>query len=242
MENEFPGVYCTGHIVFLVVGLILLAAGVFCIRRIRSEKTVTLVLKSVAALLLVWILINRVSVTAAQVKADPALYSWLNLIPYTFCGLASLVYSLTVLFGKKNCAVMHFIFYFGFFGGLLTLCYPDFLDTQTFWDIRSFSGLVHHYLMVCLSVLSLVSGYFKPDPKKWGVFPLGYALVMLLGLFELDALGFPSAMNIGEPLLGSLPVLTSWYTIFAVGCVIVFGIEWAYGKIRKTGPAGADPQ
>lgn len=233
MENEFPGVYCPGHILFLILGAALLAAGTILIRRVKDEKKLTFLLKALAALLLCWIVVNRVSVTTAQVKEDPALYSWLNLLPYTFCGLASLVYSLTVLFGKKNCTVMHFIFYFGFFGGLCTLLYPDFLETQTFWDIRSFSGLVHHYLMVCLSVLTFASGYFRPEHRKWPVFPLGYALMMLLGLFELDGLGFPSAMNIGEPLIGGLPVLTSWYVIFAAGTAVVFVFTLAYDKIKE---------
>ena len=233
MEDNFPGVYCTGHIVFLIVGFVLLAAAAVFIRKLRDEKKVTVFVKALAALLLVWIVINRVSVTAVQVSTEPETYSWLNLLPYTFCGLASLVYSLTVLFGKKNCTVMHFIFYFGFFGGLCTLFYPNFLDTQTFWDIRSFSGLVHHYLMVCLSVLTFVSGYFQPRLKKWYVFPLGFSLMMLLGLFELDALGFAEAMNIGKPLVGSLPVLTSWYVLFAVGTAVVFVFSLAYERWGK---------
>ena len=234
MPEEFPGLYGVHHILFLVIGFALLAVGTWLIKKyVKNEKTLSVVIRVLAGVLLLWIVINRVSVTAYQVKNDPEAYSWLNLIPYTFCGLASLVYSLALLFGKRNNIVLHFIVYFGFFGGLCTLFYPDFLMTQTFWDIRTVSGLVHHYLMVCLSVLTVVTGYFKPDFKKWYAYPVGYAFMMLLGLFELDALGFPEAMNIGVPLVGDLPVLTSWYLIYAVSTAVVFLISFFFGRKKK---------
>lgn len=233
MPDEFPGIYCTEHIVFLALFFVLAAVGtVLVIRFAKSEKSRSIIVKVSAAVLLVLIVTNRISVTAAQVSSEPELYSWLNLLPYTFCGLASLVYALSALFGKDNNTVFHFIVYFGFFGGLATLFYPDFLETQTFWDIRTTTGLLHHAVMVWMSALLVATGKFRPDAKKWYVYPIGYCLVMLLGLFELDGLGFNEAMNIGKPLVSSLPVLTSWYVIGAVSSVFTVLISLFGSRIK----------
>lgn len=221
MVNEYPGVYCTEHIIFLVLFIIMATTGIFIVLKCaKSEKIRGIIVKISAAILLALIVTNRVSVTFAQIKTEPETYSWLNLLPYTFCGLASLVYSLSALLGKDDNTVYHFIVYFGFFGGLAALLYPDFLDTQTFWDIRTTTGLLHHAMMIWLTALLIATGKFRPNAKKWYVYPVGFCLMMVLGIFEIDALGFREAMNIGKPLVGSLTVLTSWYVIGAVSSVI----------------------
>ena len=79
---------------------------------------------------------------------------------------------------------------------------------------------VHHALMVWMTLLLAVTGRWKPDLRMWWVYPAGFCAMMTLGIFEIDALGFPSAMNIGEPLIGSLPVLTGWPVIFAVSTAV----------------------
>lgn len=240
MTNEFPGIYCTEHIIFLALFFILTAGGIFFILKYaKSEKTRNLIVKISAALLLAFIVTNRVSVTVAQIGSEPENYTWLNLLPYTFCGLASLVFALAALFGKDNNTVYHFIVYFGFFGGLATLFYPDFLETQTFWDIRSITGLLHHAMMVWMTSLLVATGKFRPNAKKWYVYPVGFCLVMALGVFELDALGFPEAMNIGKPLVGSLPVLTSWYVIGAVSSAVTVLISLLCGR-KKSGNSSAE--
>ena len=132
--------------------------------------------------------------------------------------------------GKRNNPVLHFITYFGFFGGLATLLYPDFIDSQGFWEIRTLTGLIHHALMLYLSVMIIVTGYFKPDYKKWPNYIIGFMSVMTLGAFELEALNFPKAMYINDPLISSLPILTSWYMIFIVSSIAVLIFEFIYSK------------
>lgn len=217
----YPGVYCTEHIVFLILTALVIAAGLILVRKFAdTEKKERIVIRASAAFLLFWIVLNRTSVTCAQIASDPESYSWINLIPYTFCGLASLVYSVSALIRPKDNPIYHFISYFGCFGGTITMFYPDFLETQTFWDVRSFSGLMHHALMIWLTLLVLSTRHFRPDIKKIWIYPLGYCAVMTLGLFEEEVLGFIQPMNIGAPLLSSAPVLTSWYTIFAASTAV----------------------
>ena len=230
--------FCTEHIIYLAVSIVLIALGIFFVKKfVKNEKTLKIIIKISAAFLLIWILINRFSVTYAQIKSAPDTHSWLNLIPYTFCGLASLVFSVSVLVGKKFEPVLHFIVYFGFFGGLASIIYPDFLENQTFWDIRSFSGLMHHTVMVWLALLLVFTRSFVPNIKKWYCYPIGFSLMMLLGLFEIDALGFGHAMNIDSPLISDLPVLTSWYSVFFVstaGVLLIELIWYLAGRKRKT--------
>lgn len=234
MPQEYPGVYGAAHILFLVCFFVCATAGILLLRKFaKTDFSRDLVVKISASVLLVLIALNRVSVTAHGIAAEPQVYSWLNLLPYTFCGLASLLYALAALFGKDNNTVFHFIVYFGFYGGLATLFYPDFLETQTFWDIRSITGLLHHAGMVWMTALLVATGKFRPKAEKWYVYPIGFCLVMTLGLLELDALGFPEAMNIGKPLVGSLPVLTSWYVIGIVSTALTTLISLLWGR-KKT--------
>ena len=89
--------------------------------------------------------------------------------------------------------------------------YPDFLDSQSFFDIRSITGLLHHTLMFYMIVLAIVLGYMNPSIKKWYYVPLGMCFMMTIGVLEYDALGFKKAMQIKEPFIKAFPILSSWY-------------------------------
>lgn len=209
------GVYSIYHIIYIIIALILMAVGLILTKKLAtSQKAKNLIIKISGVILLITILINRFTVTYYDVIINQRVgYSFLNLIPNTFCGLASIVLSITIIFGKKDHLVLHFIGYLGFVGGLITIFYPDFLDSQAFFDIRSLTGLLHHTLMVWIVLVCLMTKYFIPSFKKWYIFPLGFSLMMTLGVLELDCFKFATAMQIQHPLLESLPILTSWYVI-----------------------------
>ncbi len=212
---NLEGVYGLYHILYIIIVLILMGIGLFLTQKVvKKDKTKLLIVKISGIVLLIMILLNRITVTYYDVVINHREgYSFLNLIPGTFCGMASLITSLTIVFGKKDHLVLHFISYLGFFGGLITIFYPDFLESQTFFDIRSITGLIHHALLVWLFLVTMQTKYFVPSIKKWFVFPIGFAIMMCIGAFEYDALKFDSAMQINKPLLSSLPVLTSWYVV-----------------------------
>ncbi len=229
---DYPGPFCTEHIIYLAAGaafcvLTLLAAKKYAV----TEKSRRVILKAAGILLFLCVSVNRISVTAAQINAYPELYSWINLLPYTFCGFASIATSLCAIFLKDDNPAYHFLVWFGIAGGAATLIYPDFLYNQTFWDIRSFSGLVHHTVLIWICAYILMTGKIRPRLSKYPFYPAGYAVMMLLGFFELYVLGFPEAMNIDAPLLSSLPVLTSWYSLFAVSSVCVLAV-YAVSELR----------
>lgn len=231
MSNEFPGVFGVEHILFLVVFITLSIFGIYLIRKYaKSENTRNIIVKVSALILLLCIIANRVSIVVINRNNRPEGFSWLHLIPDTFCGMSSLVFSLSVLFGKDDNLVYHFIVYFGFYGGVSTLIYPTFLDNQTFWDLRSFTGLLHHAMMIWMTILLISTGKFRPDVNKWFIFPIGYSFVMLFGLFEIDALGFNGAMNISEPLIDFLPHLSTWYVVGVLATLLTVIISFFWNK------------
>ena len=143
------------------------------------------------------------------------------------------VMSLSTLFGKENNIVLHFIWYFGLFGAVATLAYPDFLAVESFWDLHCFSGLMHHAALLWLCVVTLLTRWFIPDRNRWFVYPCGYVLVLLMGLFELKVLRFPEAMNLTAPLLPELPVLSSWYSVGIVSSLTVIAIIRVYEGMNR---------
>lgn len=219
--SEYPGVFGIEHIVFLIISLILMFVSWFLIAKYaKSEKAKNIVLKIVATCLLVCIIWNRLSITIYNFNHnDLGLHNLFYLIPLSFCGMSSLLTGLTILLMKKDNKLMHYIFYLGFIGGLVSMFYPDYLEEQMFLDPRTLSGLLHHTLLVFAIVCAIITGWFKPDLKKWYIFPIGFCITMTFGMAmkEISGLG---AMQIQNPLIKSLPILTSWY--------IVGLAEWLY--------------
>ena len=116
------------HILYLLITLPLSAIGLYFAKKYaKTEKSQQIVLKSIAAALLIWIVINRLS----QVFRYDTV-RWEQIIPDSFCGMTSLVMALSVLFGKKDNPVYHFVWSIGLVGALITIFYPTFLSFPYF--------------------------------------------------------------------------------------------------------------
>lgn len=232
---NYPGVYGIEHILYLAICIILMVIGVINTKRVQNdENKMTVIMRITGIILLCVILTNRISVTYYDVVVNKREgYSWLNLLPYTVCGTSSFIYSFALIFGKKDNNVLHFISYLGFFGGILTICYPDFLESQTFFDIRSFTGLLHHTIMVYATIVCIATGYLKPRFSKFINYPIGLSFLMIYGLFLKDALHFPKSMMIGDPLLKSIPVISSWYFVGTVSIILLIIFLYLYKQIKN---------
>lgn len=232
------GIYGIYHIIYLIIALVLIIGFVFFIKIKKIEGlALKRILKIWGIVWLISILINRFSVTYYDVVINKREgYTWLNLIPYTYCGLCSLVLSITLICGKYDHFLFHSLGYYGLAGGLITMFYPDFLESQTFFDSRSLSGLVHHSLMFGAILILILTKQMIPRLKKWWYLPLGLCGVMTLGLVEMEALGFPKAMQINEPLLKSLPILTSWYIVDLVLIIVQIIFLIIYERCHRNHP------
>lgn len=233
--TSYPGVFGIEHIIYMILVVILFALSFILIKKfIKTDKQKQLLIKIGAGVLLALIIANRISVTYYDVVINHREhYTWLNLIPNSWCGMSSLILSLALLFGKKDNPVLHCISYIGALGGFLTIIYPDFLDSQMFFEIRSVTGLLHHTMNLWLVIVSIMCQYLVPSIKKWYYYPLGLSLILSFGVFEKDALGFTKAMQINEPLLKSLPILTSWYVVGSVSIILQILVLLAFEHFRK---------
>lgn len=227
MEIELYG---WQHFTYLAVVIILMAVALIAVKRFaKTEKSQIIIVKIVAAVLLMAVVANRLSLVYKN--GDP---NWYSMIPNTFCGTSSFVLSLSVLLGKKNAGILHFIAYLALAGGVATLIYPDFIgQNASLFYLPTITGLLHHTFMIFLVLLMSMTGYFVPDIKKWYYIPLGLSVYMTYGIFLVDIVGI-HAMTIGDSFEG-LEGLT-WFTVgllFMGGCMLYLAVYTAIMK-RKS--------
>ena len=194
------------HLIYLAITLSLSAAGLYFAKKYaKSEKSQKIILKSIAAMLFVWILINRLSQVFRYSDVR-----WEQIIPDSFCGMTSLVLSLAALFGKKNNAVYHFVWSLGLVGSVITIFYPTFLDQgPSVFYLPTISGLLHHSITLLLIVALFLFGQIRITYKKWYCTLFGFTSYLTVGAFQMAVFGFSDSFHIAEPMLDGTP-LTTW--------------------------------
>lgn len=171
----------------------------------KTEKSRTIILKSVAFLLLLSIMANRLS----QVFRYGTV-RWHCIIPDSFCGMSSLVLALGVLLGKKDNVILHFVWLLAFFGGVSTVIYPTFVGQDvSFFYIPTISGLLHHSISAFTGVLVFAFNYLNVTYKKWYTVVFGLTAYITVGAFLMAIFNVGDAFHILEPLLPNTP-LTAW--------------------------------
>ena len=174
--NVFGGV----HILYLLITLPLSAIGLYFAKKYaKTEKSQQIVLKSIAAALLIWIVINRLS----QVFRYDTV-RWEQIIPDSFCGMTSLVTALSVLFGKKDNPVYHFVWSLGLVGALITIFYPTFLNQgPSVFYLPTISGLLHHSLALVMICALFLFNQIHVTYKKWYCTFFGFTAYLTVGAF-----------------------------------------------------------
>ena len=225
-------VFGSVHLIYLFITLTLSFVGLFVAKKYaKSEKAQNIILKSIAALLLVWIVINRLSQVFRYSDVR-----WEQIIPDSFCGMTSLALSLAVLFGKKNNPAYHFLWFLGLIGALITIFNPTFLDQgPTVFYLPTISGLLHHSLCLVMVCALLLFNQIQITYKKWHYTLLGFSLYLTLGAFQMSVFGFSDSFHIAEPILSGTP-LTAWVMapMYAVGYGLVILIIELARKLKKS--------
>ena len=220
------------HILYIIISTALGSATLLCAKRFaKTARSQTIALKALAILLFIAITTNRLS----QVyRYDDV--QWFRIIPDSFCGMTSLVLSLSVLFGKKDNGGLHFTWLLGLFGGISTVIYATFVSQgPTIFYLPTISGLVHHSFSAMLVVAVLMFGYVDITYKKWYYTLFGMTSYITVGAFLMQAFDISDAFHIAEPLLPDTP-LTAWVMgpMYAVAyALILFTIEVAKKKKIK---------
>ena len=219
------------HWIYLAITLPLSFLTLFFAKRyIKSDKAVKVFLKIIALLLLVWILINRLSQVFRYSNVR-----WEQIIPDSFCGMTSLVLSCAVLFGKKNNNVLHFVWFLGLVGAVITIAYPTFLDQgPTVFYLPTISGLLHHSLTLVMVASLLLFGQIDITYKKWYCTIFGFTCYLTLGAFQMAVFGFKDSFHIVEPMISGTP-LTTWVIapIYLTGYALILLITELVRKYRS---------
>lgn len=212
-------VFGSVHLIYLFITLPLSFIGLFLAKRYaKSEKSQKIVLKSIAVLLLVWIIINRLSQVFRYSDVR-----WEQIIPDSFCGMTSLALPLAVLFGKKDNGAYHFLWFLGLVGAVITIFNPTFLDQgPTIFYLPTISGLLHHSLCLVMVCAMLLFNQIHITCKKWYCTLFGFTMYLTLGAFQMSVFGFSDSYHIAEPILPNTP-LTAWVMapIYAVSYGLV---------------------
>ncbi|MBO5909799.1 MAG: YwaF family protein [Clostridia bacterium] len=229
MLNVFGSV----HLIYIAITLPLSAGGLFLAKKYaKSERSQKIILKSIAALLLVWIILNRLSQVFRYSEVR-----WEQIIPDSFCGMTSLVLSLAVLFGKRDNHVYHFVWALGLSGALITIFYPTFLDQgPSVFYLPTISGLLHHSITLVMVVALFLFDQIYLTYRKWYCTLFGFTSYLTLGAFQISVLGLSDSFHIMEPMLDGTP-LTAWGIApiyFAIYAIVMLVIELVRkGRIKK---------
>lgn len=216
--------YGIEHFTYMGVTSLIAIIGLFFAKKYaKTEKSQTIILKSLAFCLFIAILANRLS----QVFRYETV-RWVEIIPESYCGLTSLVLALAVLFGKKDNDAYHFLWILALFGGISTVIYPAFIGQgPTIFYLPTISGLLHHSFSSTLVIALLLFKQINVTYKKWYCTLFGFTCYLTLGAFLIGCLGLSDAFHIYTPLLSDTP-LTTWVMapIYAVCyALLLFIIE-----------------
>ena len=216
------------HLLYLGITLPVSAIGLFLAKKYaKTERSQKLVLKSIAVLLFIWIVVNRLSQVYRYGNVR-----WEQIIPDSFCGMTSLVLSLAVLFGKKDNPVYHFVWALGLAGALITIFYPTFLDQgPTVFYLPTISGLLHHSITLVMVVALLLFGQIHITYKRWYCTLFGFTAYLTLGAFQMAVFGFSDSFHIAEPMLEGT-FLTAW-GIAPIYAVCYAAVLWIIELVRK---------
>ncbi|MBR3845081.1 MAG: hypothetical protein IKM40_00710 [Clostridia bacterium] len=227
-----PELFGVEHILYLAISTAAASAALLLAKRYaRDEKSQIVFLKVLAALLLAAIVTNRLS----QVfRYDDV--RWYLIIPDSFCGMTSLVLALSVLFGRRDNNVLHFVWLLGLFGGVSSSIYASYVGQgPTIFYLPTISGLLHHSISAALVVAILMFGYIEITYKKWYCTLFGFTSYLTLGAFMMQEFDMNDAFHIAEPLIEGT-FLTAWgmAPLYAVGyALILFVIETVKKKRKK---------
>lgn len=229
-----PQLFGAEHIIYIVITTLLFGGGLVAAKKcIKTEKGVVIFLKVIAFALFVCIMANRLS----QVFRYDTV-RWFLIIPDSICGMTSLVFSLAVLFGKKNNNVLHAMWLLALFGGVSTVVYATFVGQgPTIFYLPTISGLLHHSFSATLAVALLMFRQINITYKKWYCTFFGFTAYVAVGAFLMQNFDMSDAFHIAEPLLEGTP-LTIWVMApmyAAAYAVILFVIEAVRRKKQTQG-------
>ncbi|MCR5786516.1 MAG: YwaF family protein [Acholeplasmatales bacterium] len=202
------------HIIFVILFILYLTIQIILTKKYKpNSKAIDIYTKLLAVIIILGVTITRISNTVYNVRRGLDNYKWYFFLPDTWCSLVGIVYSLNLLFFKRNQNVLHYTAFAGFLGGIMAILVPNFLNKMSFFSIRSFPSFIYHGAMILVTVFLIQTEEFKPTIKKANYFMIGMAASMVFGSFEKRVMHMNKPMQINDPFFTStmfLRILTGW--------------------------------
>ena len=204
-----PQVFGTEHLIYVAVSILVAFCVCFFAKRFaKTERAKTWVVKIAAAVLFAIIFTNRLALVF-----EYDIPNWKKLITDSVCSTSSYVLSISLLVGKKNNNVLHFIWFVALAGGTITTFYPNFIgQNPSFLYPPTILGMMHHTWSAIVVVLMFLFGYFEITYKKWYCTLFGFTAYLTYGAFLMCVLGY------GNPFYMTAPALDG--TIFTIWAII----------------------
>lgn len=224
--TDTPKMFGYQHIIYLIISFLLTIVGVLIITFfVKGEKNINLTIRIIGFILFILIVWNRICLS---IKNN---YNFWYLIPDSYCGAASLLMSIAMMWGKKDNAIYHYFPYVGLVGGLCAVLFPNFLSqNESFFYPATISGLLHHSVLLFSIIVCFIKCQFRPTLKKFYI-PIIFEIILVaLGYFELYVLKFESAYNLTAPLISNT-ILTWWFVsilVFIVTYLVMFLYDLYY--------------
>lgn len=219
-----PQLYGTEHLIYIATSLIIAFLTIFLSKKfLKEEKQQTILIKIMALILFLTIFFNRIALVFEYETP-----TWSKLLTDSFCSTSSYVLSLSLLFGKKNNIVLHFVWLISLVGGVVVTFYSDFIgQNPSFLYPPTILGMIHHTLSALVVIVILMFKYVHITYKKSYVVLFGFAGYFLLGLFMKHVFNYGNPFYMYGPAVSNTP-LTVWVLapIYIVGySIIIFVIE-----------------
>ena len=204
------------HILIIVFALISVTVSLVLIKLfVKSEKALLWIIRIAGMVLLTTIIVNHIDVVRFDVEIEKDVvmvfgketpYTWAMVaLPFTFCSFSSLLIPFGT-FMKKDNFIVHALYPVAIMGGIVNIFIPNYLGNQGFFEVRTWTALIHHILSMWIVLLMLLTGFIKPVMKKIYYQPIMLMIMIVLGLIELQGLHFGEAMAIESDLSGFM-----WY-------------------------------
>ncbi len=145
--------------------------------------------------------------------------TFLEFLPNTFCSTMGFILPLFVLFCKKDSKNLFYALFAGFMDGLITILSGD--DIGQIDVDNTIISYFYHSLMVTLPMLCVALKYCRPTLDKVPRLVIGFAFMVVYGVFSNQTFNYENNMYLNEPLLEGTP-LTWWVVGFMmIGIAII---------------------
>ena len=223
-----PQVFGMEHLIYITVSIV--TALVVCLLTAcfaKSEKAQNAVMRFAGGLLFVIIFANRLALVFEYEEAN-----WLKLITDSFFSTSSYVLALALIFGKRNNAVLHFVWLISLAGGAIATFYPNFIGQHpSFLYPPTILGMMHHTWSAIVVVLLFICNYLHLTYRKWYCTAIGFGAYLLLGAFLMFVLDYSNPFYMAEPALDG-----TIFTVWAIAPIYMAAyalILWIVELVRR---------